>query len=96
MCTMCVSLIVIDIVLCCVTLRNLSVSSDLKPEGATELMQACMYRTTALLVVTHHDGCTLNHHGDGSILKDPDMQLQLGTTAKIVNLLYSICSSFYL
>ena len=83
-CTMCVSHMVVDIVLCCVTLHNSSVSSDLKPEGATKLMQACMYRTTALLV-THHDGCALNHHSDGSILKDPDMQLQLGTTAKIVN-----------
>lgn len=84
-CTMCVSHMVVDIVLCCVTLHNSSVSSDLKPEGATKLMQACMYRTTALLVVTHHDGCALNHRSDGSILKDPDMQLQLGTTAKIVN-----------
>ena len=30
---------------------------------------------TTVLVVTHHDGCALNHHGDGSILKNPDMQL---------------------
>ena len=67
----------------CVTLCNASVSSDSKPEGATELMQAAMCRTIVLqrFVVPHHDGCALNHHGDGSILKDPDMQLSTRNNA---------------